>query len=155
MEVSGAGQNASLPSYLLCPSTALGCERLQHPQLPLSSAETELTSWPQCPPHHPTPAPRAQDWVSLHQSPTLHGADLNSLTIGAYSEDHSGDVCKQLLLLAFSLLSKLRENVTQGHYYSMSRHGCWMPALCPATEGCQACKRSRKPVAGYCLRKLN
>ena len=30
-----------------------------------------------------------------------------------------------------------------------------MPALCPATEGCQAWKRSRKPVAGYCLSKLN
>ena len=54
-----------------------------------------------------------------------------------------------------SLTSISEENVTQGHYFSMARHSCWMPALCPATEGCQAWKRSRKPVAGYCLSKLN
>ena len=56
----------------------------------------------------------------------------------------------------FSSLTNIsEENVTQGHYFSMSRHSCWMPALCPATEGGELCKISRKPVAGYCLSKLS
>lgn len=51
-----------------------------------------------------------------------------------------------------SLTNISEENVSQRHYLSTSRNSCWMLAWCPATEGCGACKRSMKHIAGYCLR---